>query len=170
LTRFTTNYDGAPLISPSGIAISGGALFVADPGATNTIWMIPATTNGTPTIITNGPPFRVINRITYLNHALYVTDNDTNGVNGLVRQITLTNPVPVIGSVTVNTNGVALNWSAPIYDEFQVLWTTNLAAPITWSTFASPVISTSGVFIFTDNGSQSGGLGGIKFYRLLEFP
>ena len=163
---FTTNYLGAPLISPSGIAARAGALFVTDPGATNTIWMFPATTNGTPTVIVSGAPFRVLNRITYLNHALYVTDNDTNGANGMIYQVALDNPPPVFGAISVKTNTVILNWTAPIYDEFQVQWTTNLASPITWGTFSNTIISTSGQFTYSDTNAPVG----MKFYRLLDLP
>lgn len=171
-TAFTTNYHGAPLVSPSGITVSGGALFVADPGATNTVWMIPTSTNGTPMVVAAGAPFRVIDRITYLNHTLYVTDNDTNGANGLIYYINLPNPSAAFGAISVNTNGVTLNWTAPIYDEFQVQWTDDLAQP--WHTVPQIITSSAavslsaGTFIFIDDGSQTAPLSGMRFYRLVE--
>ncbi|HUB86944.1 MAG TPA: hypothetical protein VMB22_03565, partial [Verrucomicrobiae bacterium] len=64
------------------------------------------------------------------------------------------------------TNTVILNWTAPIYDEFQVQWTTNLASPITWGTFSNTIISTSGQFTFSDTNAPVG----MKFYRLLDLP
>ena len=73
------------------------------------------------------------------------------------------------------TNGFLLTWSAPTNYLFEVQWTTNLVPVITWrtfpdiiaySTFVSP---TNSPFNFFDNGSQ-GGLGPIKFYRLLLLP
>jgi subtilisin-like proprotein convertase family protein len=84
-----------------------------------------------------------------------------------------------ISSVTstniTGTNGFRLTWSAPTNYLFELQWTTNLMPVITWhtfpniiaySTFVSP---TNSLFNFFDNGAQ-GGLGPLKFYRLLLLP
>jgi hypothetical protein len=139
-------------------------LFVLDAGATNTIWELPIS-GGTPTSLFFGSPFRVSNRITYVNHALYVTDNATNGTNGIIFQILLPNPAPFINAVSITTNAVTLNWTSPIYDQFQVQCATNLA-PAVWNTFSNVFISTSGAFTFTDTNSPVMA----KFYRLVELP
>jgi hypothetical protein len=80
----------------------------------------------------------------------------------------MTNAVSFSGATTV-TNGIQLQWDAPTNYQFQVQWTTNLTPVIVWNTFTNIVTSTNGVFTFVDDGSQSGGLGGTKFYRLIEY-
>ena len=94
------------------------------------------------------------------------------GQHELFIQSTLDHPiiVPGITSVTSGTNGITLQWNAPVYEAFQVQWTTNLMPVIVWNTFPNTVTSTNGVFTFVDDGSQSGGLGGMKFYRLILLP
>jgi hypothetical protein len=74
-----------------------------------------------------------------------------------------------ISSVTRTTNGILLKWSAPTNFQFQVQWSTNFP-PVTWNTFANIISSTNGFFQFLDDGSQSGGLGGMRFYRLRQYP
>ena len=73
------------------------------------------------------------------------------------------------------TNSLWLTWSAPTNYLFEMQWTTNLMPVVTWhtspnimaySTFVSP---TNSLFNFFDDGSQ-GGLGPIKFYRLILLP
>jgi len=84
-----------------------------------------------------------------------------------------------IGSITstniASTNGFSLNWSAPTNDLFEVQWTTNLTPFVVWRTFPN-IISygtfvgpTNSLFNFFDGGLQ-GGLGPIKFYRLILLP
>jgi len=87
----------------------------------------------------------------------------------------LTNTI-FISSITATnigvTNGFLLTWFAPTNDLFQVQWTDNLAPPA-WNTFTNiigytgPVTPTNGLFSFFDDGSQSGGLGPMRFYRLI---
>jgi hypothetical protein len=72
-------------------------------------------------------------------------------------------------SVQVATNGVVLKWVAPISYRFQVQWSPALV-PASWTTFTNIVTSATGVFTFTDNGSQTGGLGTQRYYRLLLLP
>ncbi|MBI3848777.1 MAG: hypothetical protein HY298_04755, partial [Verrucomicrobia bacterium] len=48
-------------------------------------------------------------------------------------------------------------------------WTPSLA-PTTWNTFTNIVTSATGNFTFVDDGSQTGGLGATRFYRLLLYP
>jgi hypothetical protein len=50
-----------------------------------------------------------------------------------------------------------------------VLWKNSLNAS-SWNTFSTTVTSANGNFSFTDDGSQSGGLGAQKFYRLQQLP
>jgi subtilisin-like proprotein convertase family protein len=164
---YASDYAGPPFIAPGGIAVNGGALFVVDAAATNTLWLLPVSgaTNHL-AALASGPPFRNLQRIAYLNHALYVTDDDTNGFNGAIIQIPLPNPPPVFGGVFVTVNGVTLQWNAPIYDEFQVQWATNLMSPLTWTVFPNIITSTNGAFSFTDTNAPVP----LKFYQLILLP
>ena len=72
-------------------------------------------------------------------------------------------------SITVTTNGVVLQWTASPNQQFQVQWTPTLAPP-TWNTFTNIITSATANFSFLDDGSQTGGLGATRFYRLLLYP
>ena len=69
------------------------------------------------------------------------------------------------------SNGFLLTWYAPIGDQFHLQWTPSLA-PANWTNF-NGVISdasispTNGMFQYFDDGSQTGGFGSMRFYRLL---
>ncbi len=74
-----------------------------------------------------------------------------------------------ITSITRGAGGVLLQWLAPINGQFQVQWTPVLAPPA-WVSFTNILTSTNGIFSFLDDGSQSGGLGGPRYYRLRQLP
>ncbi len=63
-------------------------------------------------------------------------------------------------------SGIELGWQAQPGTRFQVEWTGNLSAPA-WGRFTNVVTSATGNFEFTDDGSQTGGLGPTRFYRLV---
>jgi hypothetical protein len=71
--------------------------------------------------------------------------------------------------ITIGTNGVLLQWLAPTNNQFQAQWTPSLAPPA-WTTFTNVLASTNGVFWFLDDGSQSGDLIGLRYYRLQQLP
>ena len=85
-------------------------------------------------------------------------------------------PVIVISSIVYTniggTNGFLLTWFAPTNDLFKVQWTASLA-PTSWQNFSNIVAydlfisPTNSRFTFFDNGSQTGGFGPTRFYRLL---
>jgi len=83
-----------------------------------------------------------------------------------ISSVTSTN----IGSV----NGYLVAWHAPTNYLFEVQWTTNLL-PVIWQSFpniiaySTLVSPTNSLFDFFDDGSF-GGLGPVKFYRLLILP
>ena len=74
-----------------------------------------------------------------------------------------------ITSITRDTNGVLLQWLAPTNSQFQAQWTPSLTPPA-WTTFTNILTSTNGVFSFLDDGSQSDGLAGPRYYRLQQLP
>jgi len=74
-------------------------------------------------------------------------------------------------SVTATNGGVWLKWNGLTNYQYQVQWRTNLAPPAVWNTISNIVLtSTTGVFTFFDDGSLTGGLGRMKFYRLIAWP
>ena len=79
-------------------------------------------------------------------------------------------PLPLISfsSLTLTPGGFVLNWTAPATNEFKVQYATNL--PPVWMTFTNIITSTNGNFTFTDDGTQSGGLASLRFYRLILLP
>lgn len=78
-------------------------------------------------------------------------------------------PPPRIQSITYGTNGVTLRWNGPITAQYNVQWTPGLAPPA-WNSFTNLITSPTGLFQFLDDGSQTGGLGGDRYYRLLQLP
>ena len=74
-----------------------------------------------------------------------------------------------ITSITLGTNGALMQWVAPANAQFQVQWTPSLA-PSAWTSFTNVLTSTNGTFSFLDDGSQSGGLAGPRYYRLQQLP
>lgn len=80
-------------------------------------------------------------------------------------------PPPVISSIRLVFNGVLLTWGGPINVQYQVQWSPTLAPPV-WTPFLVPpaVSSTTGLFQFLDDGSETGGFGATLFYRLLQLP
>ena len=76
---------------------------------------------------------------------------------------------PRIALVTKGTNGVALRWPAAAGSTFQVQWTASLT-PASWSTFTNVVAPSAGLCTFVDDGTQTGGMGGTRFYRLVVGP
>jgi hypothetical protein len=71
---------------------------------------------------------------------------------------------PIISSVFINTNGVNLQWTASVSEQFKVQWATNL--PPTWNVFTNIITSTNGTFLFTDTNTPMV----MKFYQLMLFP
>ena len=70
------------------------------------------------------------------------------------------------------SNGFLVTWFAPTGDQFHLQWTPALV-PANWANFngvisdALSVSLTNGMFQYFDDGSQTGGFGPMRFYRLL---
>ncbi len=101
-----------------------------------------------------------------------VTDDGVPALSATNSFVVIVNPIvpPSNLTISVAANGYTLQWNAPSYESFQVQWTAGIAPPITWNTFTNVITSISGTFAFTDDGLQSGGLGGPRFYRLILVP
>ena len=74
------------------------------------------------------------------------------------------NPVIDPASLVKLKRKFSFAWDAPTNIIFQVEYSTNLLSA--WNTFTNLVTSTNGTFNFTDNGTNSGGFGATKYYRL----
>ena len=93
---------------------------------------------------------------------------------------TSTNVITISSIVYTNIGGkfgFLLTWFAPSNDLFQVQWTGALNPPVTWTTFTNPPVvsyntnflatATKAQFNFFDDGTQTGGFGPTRFYRLI---
>ena len=78
----------------------------------------------------------------------------------------------IVQTNLAGVNGFLLTWFAPTNDQFHVLWTPALVPP-SWTNFNGVIsddvapVPTNGVFQYFDDGSQTGGFGPTRFYRLL---
>jgi subtilisin-like proprotein convertase family protein len=82
--------------------------------------------------------------------------------------------LPIFSIVQTNragTNGFLITWYAPTNYQFHLQWTPQLA-PATWMNFNGVISDVTvapgnGQFQYFDDGSQTGGFGPTRFYRLL---
>jgi len=100
------------------------------------------------------------------NVTTIVTDNGSPNLSATNTISVVVFPLPVLGSVTLGTNGVTLAWSGYTNEQFQVRWATNIVPPIAWTLFPSIITSTTGAFTFTDTNAPFV----MKFYQLILLP
>jgi hypothetical protein len=76
-----------------------------------------------------------------------------------------------ITSIAKTGSGVQLNWAGDPNAKYNIEWSPTLNPPA-WSTIPGTVTTTNGagLFQYTDDGSQTGGSNGTKFYRLNQVP
>lgn len=97
----------------------------------------------------------------------------TNAVEVTFHQAALhTSYFSVVHTNQAGTNGYLVQWGAPANDQFHLQWSPALA-PANWVNFNGVISVTSvtggtnGAFQYFDDGSQTGGFGTTRFYRLL---
>jgi hypothetical protein len=78
-------------------------------------------------------------------------------------------PQPVIIRIVKRFNGIEITWSGPPGQQYNVEWSPTLV-PATWTAFAETITSTTGIYGYTDDGSQTGGFGATRYYRLVLLP
>jgi len=79
-------------------------------------------------------------------------------------------PPPYIIRIAKRFNGIEIVWSGPPGQQYRVEWSPTLTPVIPWTQFAETITSTTGIYGYLDDGSQAGGLGGTRFYRLVLLP
>ena len=70
---FTTLHIGAPFVSPAGIAVGDGSVFVWDPGAGSSIWQLPIS-GGTPTLVVSDSRLGTLGGLHFHGGSLYLAD------------------------------------------------------------------------------------------------
>jgi subtilisin-like proprotein convertase family protein len=141
--------------------------------------LLAAATNGLSVLSTSSAPTNIVpGSIYYLGVQNTNAFSVTYGIGVDFHLVTSTNPPPPnaipIFSIIHTNGGFLLTWFAPSNDLFQVQWTTGLA-PSSWTPFTNiisyntsfPASPTNAQFNFFDDGSQTGGFGPTRFYRLI---
>ncbi len=83
--------------------------------------------------------------------------------------INLLSAAPVISSLTLSPFGVLIQFTGSAGPAYQLQWTPLLNSSA-WTAFGGPMTSTNGQFSVLDDGSQTGGLGATRFYRVIRLP
>jgi subtilisin-like proprotein convertase family protein len=149
-------------------------------GATNDALLITNSIGNSAVIGTANVPLQFPNSLYWLGVQNTNSFAVTNALEVDFHLLSSGGPVNFASIIYTNiagTNGFLLTWFAPSNDLFQVQWTPSLA-PTNWTTFTNPpVISfntnivpvnpANAQFNFFDDGSQTGGFGTNRFYRLL---
>ena len=78
-------------------------------------------------------------------------------------------PPPYIIRIVKRFNGIEIVWSGPPGQQYRVEWSDSLA-PTNWQPFAETITSTTGIYGYLDDGSQTGGFGATRYYRLVLLP
>lgn len=78
-------------------------------------------------------------------------------------------PQPYITRILKRFNGVEITWSGPPGQQYKVEWSESLV-PAVWTQFTETITSTTGVYQYLDDGSQTGGFDATRYYRLVLLP
>lgn len=78
-------------------------------------------------------------------------------------------PPPRIQNLIVSPTNVVIQWNGPATARYNVQWSPQLVPPL-WNNFTNVITSPTGLFQFVDDGTQTGGLGATRFYRLFLLP
>jgi hypothetical protein len=77
--------------------------------------------------------------------------------------------VPWIRQISTSDDGTLIKWTGSTNCAFEVQWAP-LPGADGWTSFTNRVESSNGLFEFLDDGSQCGGFGESRFYRLRQLP
>ncbi|PYM11261.1 MAG: hypothetical protein DME18_14450 [Verrucomicrobia bacterium] len=163
LATFSTN--GLPVVINPQLIITNGTLCLSWNSVVGQDYYVEAKTNLTdPTWTIVSPTITATDIVT--SYCVPITG--TQMFFRVVQGTAAASPLIHFTGLTMSPGGFVLNWTAAATEQFQVQYTTNL--PPVWTTFSNVVTSANGDFTFSDDGSQSGGLSGFRFYRLLLLP
>jgi Domain of unknown function (DUF4185) len=153
---------------------NGLGVFIYDPSTTNDLALAGPVIGNNDPLTTPGGDFAPImierfTRITNSTLFIYYTMSTWNPYT-VVKMRSAFSIIPVINptSLVKLKEKFSFAWSAPTNITYQVDYSTNLLSG--WATFTNLITSMNGSFNFTDNGTNSGGLDGTKFYRLRVSP
>jgi hypothetical protein len=153
----------------------GVGVFIYDPATNDAALAGPTADLATvPPATTPGGEFAPImigrfTRITNSTLFIYYTLSTWNPYT-VVKMRSAFTITPVIdpASLVKSNNQFSFAWGAPTNITYHVDYSTNLLS--SWTTFTNLVTSTNGAFNFTDDGTNSGGFGNTKIYRLRSSP
>jgi hypothetical protein len=155
------------------------------------VYTLTAIENATLLPVTNNPPIIYTNGVIAWtptaplalgDYTLTTIVTDTNAAalinqtlsatNSFVVTVTAVAPALVFNatSVSVASNRITLKWIAPSFNQFAIQWASNLNQPPPWPEFTNRVRSDTTNFLFLDDGTQTGGLAPLRFYRLRALP
>ena len=149
---------------------NGVGVFIYDPSTTNDLALAGPVIGSNDPLTTPGGDFAPImierfTRVTNSTLLIYYTLSTWNPYT-VIKMRSSFSIVPVIdpGSLVKLKKKFSFAWSAPTNITYQVDYSSNLLSG--WTTFTNLINSTNGTFNFTDEGTNSGGFGSTKFYRL----
>jgi len=151
----------------------GAGVFIYDPAMNDAALAGPTTDPATvPPATTPGGDFApiMIERFTRITNAtlnIYYTISTWNPYC-VVKMRSQFAIEPIISLPSHTKTNFTFSWLAPTNESFQVAYSTNLLSG--WKTLTNVIRSTNGTFGFADTGTNSGGFGTNKFYRLQSSP
>jgi len=151
-----------PVITLNGanpIYINLGSFFI-DPGATAA-----DACAGLVHVVTSGTVSTSVVGTNILN---YTADDGNGNTNTVVRNVIVSDPMPVIGGVVANPDGsFTLNFAGAPGSTYILETITNLLATLGWQPIATNILNNTGVWQFTD---LNAGNFQQQFYRLELVP
>ena len=152
----------------------GSGVFIHDPNlSTNDLLDGPVIGNQDPTNTPGGDfaPLMIerFTRITNSTLFIYYTLSTWNPYTVVkMRSAFSISPVIDPASLLRTSNTFSFAWSGPPTAEYEVDYSPTI--PPAWTTLPDLITSTNGVFQFTDFGTNSGGWGASKYYRVKTLP
>ncbi len=150
---FTPLHVGAPFVSPNGIAVADGQVFVADEGA-KVIWTMPLS-GGAPVVYAADPRFKSLRGLSHHNGVLYAADSGDDS-NGTIWQI-----APAIRP-SIRCSQVTIPWDSVLNATYRIDYRSDLTTN-TWQPLFDCIRGTGGPMKVTDEVPESSAR---RFYRV----
>jgi hypothetical protein len=133
--------------------------------------LLNSSTGGTSLITTHSVPQLIPGSTYFLGVQNPNSFAITNGLNVTFHLVPVASGFSITQTNINGTNGFLITWIASASDQYHLQWSPALV-PAHWSTFngvisfASSINATNSKFQYFDDGSQTGGFGATRFYRL----